>query len=156
MEVSSGIMAALSSLQGAVATARASRHVPLMNDSGQPSIDPPLKAAIIPVTAFQQNCSLIWCTKTMKGAFVDAGGDLDRLKAAAAQHGVTIEKLLVTHGHIDHCGGTGKLAAELGVPIEGPHRDDIFWIERLGQDGLSFAFPVHRSSPIAGWTKAIR
>ena len=99
---------------------------------------PPLKAVIIPVTAFQQNCTLLWCTKTMRGAFVDAGGDLDRLKDAAAQHGVTIEKLLVTHGHIDHCGGTGKLAGELGVPIEGPHRDDLFWIERLGQDGMSF------------------
>ncbi len=65
---------------------------------------PPLKAAIVPVTPLQQNCTLLWCTKTMKGAFVDAGGDLERLKAAAAQHGVTIEKLLVTHGHIDHCG----------------------------------------------------
>jgi len=97
-----------------------------------------LKGVIIPVTAFQQNCTLLWCTKTMRCAFVDAGGDLDRLKDAAAQHGVTIEKLLVTHGHIDHCGGTGKLAGELGVPIEGPHRDDLFWIERLGQDGMSF------------------
>jgi glyoxylase-like metal-dependent hydrolase (beta-lactamase superfamily II) len=98
----------------------------------------PLQATIIPVTAFQQNCSLIWCTKTMRGAFVDAGGDLGRLKAAAAQHGVTIEKLLVTHGHIDHCGGTGILAEELGVPIEGPHEADRFWIARLGDDGRDF------------------
>lgn len=112
-----------------------------MTDAAQPIADPPLKAAIIPVTPFQQNCSLIWCTRTMKGAFVDAGGDLDRLKAAARQQGVTIEKLLVTHGHIDHCGGTAKLAAELGVPIEGPHRDDLFWIERLGEDGQSFGIP---------------
>ena len=103
----------------------------------QPSA-PPLKAAIVPVTAFQQNCTLVWCTKTMRGAFVDAVGDLDRLKAAAAQHGVTIEKLLVTHGHIDHCGGTGILAGELGVPIEGPHEADRFWIARLGDDGRSY------------------
>ena len=81
------------------------------------TIEPPLRAAILPVTPLQQNCSLIWCTKTMRGAFVDAGGDLARLKAAAPQAGVTIEKLLVTHGHIDHCGGTGIFAKELGVPI---------------------------------------
>lgn len=110
---------------------------------------PPMRVAIVPVTAFQQNCSLIWCTKTMRGAFVDAGGDLDRLKRAAAEAGVTIEKLLVTHGHIDHCGQTGILARELGVPIEGPHEDDRFWIARLGDDGRNYgmageAFEPHR------------
>jgi glyoxylase-like metal-dependent hydrolase (beta-lactamase superfamily II) len=99
---------------------------------------PPLKAVIVPVTPFQQNCTLLWCTKTMLGAFVDAGGDLPRLKQAAAQYGVTIEKLLVTHGHIDHCGGTGILAEELGVPIEGPHEEDRFWIDQLGDSGRSF------------------
>lgn len=112
-----------------------------MTNGNHSAEEQPLKAAIIPVTAFQQNCTLLWCTRTMKGAFVDAGGDLDRLKAAAAQHGVTIEKLLVTHGHIDHCGGTAVLAAELGVPIEGPHRDDAFWIDRLGGDGQNFGIP---------------
>ena len=100
--------------------------------------DPPLRAAIIPVTPLQQNCTLLWCTKTMRGAFVDPGGDLDRLKAAAAQAGVTIEKIIVTHGHIDHCGQAGILAAELGVPIEGPHEDDLFWIARLEDDGRQY------------------
>ncbi len=99
---------------------------------------PPLRLAVVPVTPFQQNCSLLWCTATMKGAFVDPGGDLDRLKAAAAQAGVTIEKLLVTHGHIDHCGQAGLLAQDLGVPIEGPHEDDRFWIARLNDDRASF------------------
>ncbi len=108
---------------------------------------PQLKAAILPVTAFQQNCTLIWCTKTMKGAFVDAGGDLPMLKAAAAKHGVTIEKLLVTHGHIDHCGGTGILAEELGVPIEGPHEADRFWIDRLGEDGRGYNIPGRPFEP---------
>ena len=102
------------------------------------SAEPPLKAAIVPVTPLQQNCTLLWCTKTMRGAFVDPGGDLPRLKAAAAQAGVTIEKILLTHGHIDHAGSAGVLAAELGVPIEGPHRDDIFWIERLAEDGARY------------------
>jgi glyoxylase-like metal-dependent hydrolase (beta-lactamase superfamily II) len=99
---------------------------------------PPLRAAVVPVTPFQQNCTLLWCTKTMRGAFVDPGGDLDRLKAAAAQHGVTIEKLLVTHGHIDHCGQAGILAQELGVPIEGPQEEDRYWIARLNDDRASF------------------
>lgn len=100
--------------------------------------EPPLKAVIVPVTPFQQNCTLLWCTRTMRGAFVDAGGDLPRLREAAEKFGVTIEKLLVTHGHIDHCGGTGILAEELAVPIEGPHEDDRFWIEKLGEDGRAY------------------
>jgi glyoxylase-like metal-dependent hydrolase (beta-lactamase superfamily II) len=96
---------------------------------------PPLRAAIIPVTPLQQNCTLLWCTATMRAAFVDPGGDLPRLKAALAQSGASIEKVLLTHGHIDHCGSAGILAEELGVPIEGPHEDDRFWIERLEEDG---------------------
>jgi len=99
---------------------------------------PPLRAAVVPVTPFQQNCTLLWCTKTMRGAFVDPGGDLDKLKAAAQHHGVTIEKLLVTHGHIDHCGQAGILAQELGVPIEGPQEEDRYWIARLNDDRASF------------------
>ncbi len=99
---------------------------------------PPMKAAIIPVTPLQQNCTLLWCTKTMRGAFVDPGGDLDRLKAAAKSQNVAIEKILLTHGHIDHCGGAGILAEELGVPIEGPHELDRFWISRLEDDGRSY------------------
>jgi glyoxylase-like metal-dependent hydrolase (beta-lactamase superfamily II) len=87
------------------------------------------------VTPLQQNCTLIWCTKTMRGTFADPGGDLSKLKAAAAQQSVTIEKILLTHGHIDHCGSAGILAKELGVPIEGPHEADRFWISRLDDDG---------------------
>ena len=100
--------------------------------------NPPLKVAIIPVTPLQQNCCLIWCTETMRGAFTDPGGDLDRLKAAAASQGVTIEKLLLTHGHIDHCGSAKILADELGVKIEGPHEADRFWISRLEDDGRTY------------------
>ncbi|HYI40140.1 MAG TPA: MBL fold metallo-hydrolase [Allosphingosinicella sp.] len=103
--------------------------------------EPPMKAAIIPVTPLQQNCCLLWCTKTMLGAFTDPGGDLDRLKAAAKQHGVKIEKILLTHGHIDHCGSAKILADELGVEIEGPHVADKFWIDRLAEDGARYGVP---------------
>ena len=98
----------------------------------------PLRAAIVPVTPLQQNCTLLWCTETMLGAFVDPGGDLPRLKVAAAQHDVKIEKILLTHGHIDHCGQAGILAQELAVPIEGPHEEDLFWIARLEDDGRRY------------------
>lgn len=100
--------------------------------------NPPMRAAVVPVTPLQQNCTLIWCTQTMRGALIDPGGDLDKLKAAATQHGVTVEKILITHGHIDHCGGAGELAQELGVPIEGPHEADRFWIARLDEDGRRY------------------
>lgn len=99
---------------------------------------PPLKAVIIPVTVFTQNCTLLWCTQTVLGAFVDPGGDLDRLRAASAAHGVTIEKILLTHGHIDHAGAAKTLAEELGVKIEGPHIADKFWIDRLEEDGARY------------------
>ena len=100
--------------------------------------NPPLRAAIVPVTPLQQNCTLLWCTQTMRGALVDPGGDLPKLKAAIAHHGVTVEKIILTHGHIDHCGEAGTLAAELGVPIEGPHEADRFWIARLDEDGRQY------------------
>lgn len=98
----------------------------------------PLRVAVIPVTQFQQNCSLIWCTKTMQGALVDPGGELDKLKDAASRAGVTLEKILITHGHADHCGQAGMLAKELDIPIEGPQEEDRFWISRLPDDGPRF------------------
>ena len=108
---------------------------------------PPMRATIVPVTPLQQNCTLLWCTATMRGAFVDPGGDLDRLTAAAAHHGVTIEKILLTHGHIDHCGEAGTLARQLGVPIEGPHEADRFWISRLDDDGRQWGIAGHVFEP---------
>jgi len=112
--------------------------------------EPPLKAAVIPVTPLQQNCTLLWCTATMRGAFCDPGGDLQRLKGAAQQMGVTIEKILLTHGHIDHCGSAGILAEELGVEIEGPHEADIYWIDRLAEDGAKYGITGRPFKP-ARW-----
>jgi len=96
---------------------------------------------ILPVTPFAQNCTLIWCEQTMKGAAVDPGGDIDSIVAAASRLGVTLEKLLLTHGHIDHAGGTAALAAQLNIPVEGPQREDAFWIDQLPTQSRMFGFP---------------
>jgi glyoxylase-like metal-dependent hydrolase (beta-lactamase superfamily II) len=100
-----------------------------------------MKYAIIPVTPFQQNCSLIWCTQTMRGAVIDPGGEVERILARVQREGVTLEKILLTHGHIDHAGGTAALKKRAGVPIEGPQREDRFWIEALPQQSVMFGFP---------------
>ena len=107
----------------------------------------PMRVAIVPVTAFEQNCSLLWCTGTMRGALVDPGGDLDRLKLALDKTGVTLEKILVTHGHMDHCGQAGVLARDMGVPIEGPHQADRFWIESLDDSSMRFGLPGESFEP---------
>ena len=83
-----------------------------------------MKLTVIPVTPFQQNCSLLVCEATGKAAVVDPGGDLDLILAAVREQGATLEKILLTHGHLDHCGGTHALSAEFGLTIEGPHRDE--------------------------------
>jgi hydroxyacylglutathione hydrolase len=100
-----------------------------------------MKVAIVPVTPFEQNCSVLVCERTLKAAIVDPGGDLDRIENALTQMGATAEKILLTHGHIDHCGGTAELAARLGIPVEGPQREDAFWIDQLPEQGRMFGFP---------------
>jgi len=100
-----------------------------------------LKAAVLPVTPYQQNCSLVWCTRTMRGAVIDPGGEVERLKSAIIAQGITIEKVLLTHGHLDHASGATRLARELCVPIEGPHSDDLFPLEELGRNAKRPGFP---------------
>jgi glyoxylase-like metal-dependent hydrolase (beta-lactamase superfamily II) len=97
-----------------------------------------LQVQIIPVTPFQQNCSLLICTATRRAAVVDPGGELERIIAVANRAGADIEKILVTHAHVDHAGGVAELAGRLHVPVEGPQRGDMFWIERLPQQGREF------------------
>jgi glyoxylase-like metal-dependent hydrolase (beta-lactamase superfamily II) len=98
---------------------------------------------IIPVTAFAQNCTLLWCEETKQAAVVDPGGDIEDILAAAARRGLTIAKILLTHGHIDHAGGTAELAQRLSIPIEGPQRGDDYWIRQLPEQGHMFGFPGH-------------
>lgn len=96
---------------------------------------------IVPVTPYQQNCTLLWCEQTREAAVVDPGGDLDLIQAAIADEGVQLRRILLTHGHIDHAGGAAVLARETGVPIEGPQREDQFWIDGLVQQSAMFGFP---------------
>jgi len=97
-----------------------------------------LKVLIIPVTPFQQNCSLIYDAGSNVGAIVDPGGDVASILAAIKQSGVKIEKILLTHGHIDHAGGAAELRDALGVKIEGPHTEDQFLLDNLPASGLRF------------------
>lgn len=97
-----------------------------------------MKFKVIPVTPFEQNCTLLWCEETMQGAVVDPGGDIDRILAGAKQLGVSIVKILLTHGHIDHAGGTTELVGRLNIPVEGPQEADSFWIDQLPHQGRMF------------------
>ena len=100
-----------------------------------------MKAAIVPVTPFQQNCSILVDEASNRAAIVDPGGDLERVLAALAQTGATLEKILVTHGHLDHCSGAAELRRRTGVPIEGPQREDKFWIDQLPRAAAGYGFP---------------
>lgn len=100
-----------------------------------------MQVTIIPVTAFEQNCTILKCEKTQKAAVVDPGGDIERILAKAKELGAEIESILLTHAHIDHAGGTAALAEQLNIPIIGPHKDDDFWIQALPQQSEMFGFP---------------
>ncbi|MDO8287798.1 MAG: MBL fold metallo-hydrolase [Parvibaculum sp.] len=110
-----------------------------------------LKAAILPVTPFQQNCTLLWNEDTMRGAVSDPGGDLDRIMQAVEELGVTLEKVLLTHGHLDHASAAGELARRLNIPIEGPHRDDLFLISDLAKQGAKYGFPAYEGFEPTRW-----
>ena len=103
-----------------------------------------LNYQIIPVTPFEQNCSLLWCDETLSAAVVDPGGDIARILSVVKSKGVTLEKILVTHGHIDHAGAVAELAEKLALPIEGPQREDQFWIDNLSDQSRMFGFPEAR------------
>lgn len=108
---------------------------------------------IIPVTAFVQNCSLIWCAKTGSAAIVDPGGDAEMIKQAVAAAPVTIESILLTHGHLDHVGAAAELAAHYGVPVIGPDQRDAIWLENLPEQSRMFGLPECAPLTPARWLK---
>jgi len=99
-----------------------------------------LRAVVVPVTPFAQNSSVVWCDATGRGAVIDPGGDLDRILEVVDANGVRLEKILLTHAHIDHAGATAELARRFGLPIEGPNEGDQFWIEQLPEQARMFGF----------------
>lgn len=103
-----------------------------------------MQALTLPVTPFQQNCTLLWCEQTLEAAIVDPGGDLDRILAAVAKTGAKPVKILLTHGHLDHASGTADLAERLAIPVEGPQREDLHLLEALPRQCELYGFPPAR------------
>lgn len=101
-----------------------------------------MKYAIIPVTPLVQNCSLLVCSETGQAVVIDPGGDIERILSVVNKAGVTVAKVLLTHGHLDHASAAGELAHRLGVNIEGPHPDDLFLLENLPQQASLYGFPT--------------
>ncbi len=101
-----------------------------------------LKFEIVPVTPFQQNCSILWCDKTRDAAIIDPGGEVSLLQKKIEQLNVNITQILLTHGHLDHVGGTHELANRLKIPVVGPHVQDAFLFESLPEQSERFGFPM--------------
>ena len=114
---------------------------------------PGLKAAIVPVTPFDQNCTLLWDLATKIGAVVDPGGDVPRILDAIKQTGITVEKIVLTHGHLDHVGGAAELARTLGVKIEGPHQDDQFLMEGAAAQAMKYGLTGMANATSDRWLK---
>jgi len=110
-----------------------------------------LQFKIIPVTPFDQNCTLLWCDETGQAAIVDPGGDVDRILTGIRQVGAQPVKILLTHGHIDHVGGVSEIAERLDLPIEGPHRDDDFLLTSLPLQCRMFGVPRIRPFTTGRW-----
>ena len=109
--------------------------------TAEPQPQPPIRVAVIPVTPLRQNCTIVWCTQTMKAAVIDPGGEAPGLLQVLEKHGLTLEKIWITHGHLDHAGGAAAMQAATGVPIEGPHPDDQFWIDDIGKNAARWGMP---------------
>ncbi|NVN82946.1 MULTISPECIES: MBL fold metallo-hydrolase [unclassified Vibrio] len=110
-----------------------------------------LKYQVVPVTSFAQNCSIVWCDETMEGIVVDPGGDVQQLAAIIEELGVKVVNLVLTHGHLDHVGGTVPLAEMLKVNIVGPHKADNFWLQGLENQSQMFGFPLCKAFEPNTW-----
>ncbi len=116
-----------------------------------PRQEPPIKALVVPVTPLRQNCTIVWCTRSLRAAIIDPGGDVTRLLDVVRQHGLILEKVLITHGHLDHAGGAAALQAACGVPIEGPHPADQALIDDIARSGARWGMSDARSFTPDRW-----
>jgi glyoxylase-like metal-dependent hydrolase (beta-lactamase superfamily II) len=114
-------------------------------------VSPEIRALVAPVTPLQQNCTIVWCEKTRRAAIIDPGGEVPRLLAILAEQNLTLEKIWITHGHLDHAGGAAALKDAAGVPIEGPHHDDRFWIDGIEDSAARWGMPEAKSFTPDRW-----
>lgn len=110
-----------------------------------------MRHLVVPVTPFEQNCTIFWCEQTRQAAVIDPGGDIERILHALQQENLSLALILVTHGHIDHAGAVQALAERTGVPVEGPHAEDRFWIDGMAQQSRMFGFPEAQPFTPARW-----
>ena len=110
-----------------------------------------LQVKIVPVTAFAQNCSILWDSDSKAAVLIDAGGEADKLKAEVEALGLQVKALWLTHGHLDHAGAVGELAQLWQVPVIGPHKDDQFWLEMLQEVSARYGFPIPQPVQVDQW-----
>ena len=111
----------------------------------------PVGVFVTPVTPLQQNCTTVWCTKTMKAAVIDPGGSVDAILGEVARRGLTLDQIWITHGHLDHAGGAAEMAEKSSTPIIGPHPDDQFWIDGIEAQGQMYGLPEARGFVPTRW-----
>ncbi len=122
-----------------------------MSTATPPAPRPPIGVFVTPVTPLQQNCTTVWCVKTNRAAVIDPGGGLDQVLGEIERRGLTLDRIWITHGHLDHAGAAAELKARTGVPIEGPHPDDQFWIDGIEAQGQAYGLPEARGFVTDRW-----
>ncbi|CCM76639.1 MBL fold metallo-hydrolase [Rhizobium mesoamericanum] len=100
-----------------------------------------LQAGIIPVTPFQQNCTILFDAETKEGVVVDPGGDVPTILEAIKSNGFNIKEIWLTHGHLDHAGGAKELKEALGVDVVGPNEDDLPLLQRIEVQSQKYGLP---------------
>ena len=110
-----------------------------------------LQVKIVPVTAFAQNCSIVWDSESKEAILIDAGGEPEKLKKEIADLGLTVKALWLTHGHLDHAGAVGALANAWQVPVIGPHKEDQFWLDMLQETSARYGFPTPEPVVVNQW-----
>lgn len=116
-----------------------------------------LQVKIVPVTAFAQNCSILWDSESKEAVLIDAGGEAQKLKQTVEELGLTVKALWLTHGHLDHAGAVGELAQLWQVPVIGPHKEDAFWLDMIQEVSARYGFPIpHKALPAPGLRRTDR